>query len=297
MVSPYIFHCPSPPALFSPPSPVLTDKEEQALGMLKEAIPELLSPSQGEQADRERAWLSQACLLRYLRAHRWSVPSAKKGLAETLEWRRSYKPDMIPPEEVRVEGETGKTFPSGFDRMGRPIIYMRPRLENTKTSDRQLRYVVFVLERALAMMPPGVETVTLVIDYKGASMRQSPGISTCKSFLHILSNHYPERLGRAFVVDGPWYFFTLFRMLNPFMDPVTREKVWFVDLEKQKTMELEKSAIDDYTSLLYHIHPDMLDDMMGGNLNMPFDHAQYWPQFLEETGGPIRALPSWESRG
>ncbi|RKP12006.1 CRAL-TRIO domain-containing protein, partial [Piptocephalis cylindrospora] len=281
----------------------LTAKEDEALQMLKNAIPELLAPSKGgEQEARERAWLSKECLLRYLRAHRWSVSSAKKGLAETLEWRRIYRPDMIPSEEVRVEGETGKTFPSGFDRVGRPIIYMRPRLENTKASDRQLRYVVFILERALAMMSPGVETVTLVIDYKGASMRQSPGLATCKSFLHILSHHYPERLGKAFVVDGPWYFFTLFRMLNPFMDPVTREKVWFVDLERQKNMSLEENASSEgssssssasspgdnnkYTSLLYHIDPVMLDEVMGGKIHMPFDHGPYWTQLLQETGGP-----------
>jgi len=34
---------------------------------------------------------------------------------------------------------------TGFDRDGRPIIYMRPGRENTETSPRQLRHLVWCL--------------------------------------------------------------------------------------------------------------------------------------------------------
>ena len=34
---------------------------------------------------------------------------------------------------------------TGFDVDGRPIIYMRPGRENTETSPRQLRHLVYVL--------------------------------------------------------------------------------------------------------------------------------------------------------
>jgi len=43
-----------------------------------------------------------------MRASKWNLADAKKRLMLTLEWRRDFKPDIIPPEEVRIESETGK---------------------------------------------------------------------------------------------------------------------------------------------------------------------------------------------
>jgi len=43
-----------------------------------------------------------------MRAAKFKLEDAKKRIASTLAWRREYKPDLIPPEDVRVESETGK---------------------------------------------------------------------------------------------------------------------------------------------------------------------------------------------
>lgn len=45
---------------------------------------------------------------RYMRAADWKMDNAKKRIKETLEWRRSYQPDLIKPKEIRVEAEGGK---------------------------------------------------------------------------------------------------------------------------------------------------------------------------------------------
>ena len=39
----------------------------------------------------------------------------------------------------------GYSILTGFDVDGRPIIYMRPGRENTETSPRQLRHLVYIL--------------------------------------------------------------------------------------------------------------------------------------------------------
>lgn len=90
---------------------------------------------------------------------------------------------------------------------------MIPRNENTKTYDRQLRFVVYNLEKGIRsvawksetrpshpltmsiicrMMPPGVESLVLVIDYEGLSMFNAPPASQAKKVLQILGDHYPE---------------------------------------------------------------------------------------------------------
>ena len=43
-----------------------------------------------------------------MRAAKWKLEDAKKRLLSTLQWRREYKPDLIRPEDVRIESETGK---------------------------------------------------------------------------------------------------------------------------------------------------------------------------------------------
>jgi hypothetical protein len=45
---------------------------------------------------------------RYMRAAKWRLDDAQKRIKATMEWRRDFKPDLIPPDDVKVESETGK---------------------------------------------------------------------------------------------------------------------------------------------------------------------------------------------
>lgn len=36
-------------------------------------------------------------------AAKWDLEDAKKRIKATMEWRRDYKPDLIPPDEVSIE--------------------------------------------------------------------------------------------------------------------------------------------------------------------------------------------------
>jgi hypothetical protein len=45
-----------------------------------------------------------------MRAVKWKLEDGKKRIKATMEWRRDFKPDLISPEEVRAESETGKMY-------------------------------------------------------------------------------------------------------------------------------------------------------------------------------------------
>ena len=57
----------------------------------------------------ELRWVNKPDTMpRYMRSAKWNYPDAQKRIKATIEWRRDFKPDLIPPDEVRIESETGK---------------------------------------------------------------------------------------------------------------------------------------------------------------------------------------------
>lgn len=156
--------------------------------------------------DDDRIFLTRECLLRYLRATKWNVAEAVKRLRNTLAWRRDYIGDKLTPEYISIENETGKQVLLGYDIQGRPCHYLIPSNQNTKTSPRQIQHLVFMLERVIELMPPGQESLTLVIDFNQTKNGQNSTIGQAKQTLDFLQNHYPERLGRALVINSEFSF-------------------------------------------------------------------------------------------
>lgn len=114
-------------------------------------------------------------------------------------------------------------------------------------------------ERAIDICPEGQEQVCILVDYKQATSNNTPSVSTGLQALNILQHHYVERLGRGLVVNMPWWINAFFSAIQPFMDPITRDKIRF----NPKLLEL--------------IDGDQLDREYGGEYNFAFDKDCYWP--------------------
>ncbi|KAI8853058.1 CRAL-TRIO domain-containing protein [Chytridium lagenaria] len=250
---------------------------------LKTSLPLIYGRLTGSPLGGEEEWADIPCLLRYLRATKWNVEIAVKRVEKTLQWRREYRPTEISPEEVEPESVTGKQFFTGFDKVGRPLYYLVPRNENTKTYDRQLRYVVYNLEKGIALMPPSVEQLSIIIDYENMSMMSAPSVQISKKFLEVLGDHYPERLGQGFMINPSWYLWMFFKLLGPFLDPVTKSKIHFVNVSKQLEMNAtgtkDEQGTAGWTNILFYVDPDQLPVAYGGTHNFVYDHKTYWKQY------------------
>jgi hypothetical protein len=66
---------------------------------------------------------------------------------------------------------------------------MKPRYENSKDANRQIKNIVFSLELAAALVPQGVHTMDIIVDFRDASSGDTPGVGMAKQFLDILGNH------------------------------------------------------------------------------------------------------------
>lgn len=145
--------------------------------------------------------LSRESMLRYLRATRWDVTTAKKRLTETIAWRREFGVDTLNSDEMSKEATSGKETVLGYDNQSRPLHYMHPHRNDTKESPRQMQFAVWILERCIDLMPPGTEQLALLINFDHKS-RNPTSIANAKLMLYILQNHYVERLGIALCING-----------------------------------------------------------------------------------------------
>lgn len=126
------------------------------------------------------------------------------------------------------------------------------------------------------MMPSGVEyasvstfltlltgfhrTVALFINF--ADKAKNPSLGTARQFLNILQNHYPERLGVALIINVPFLVNAFFKLVSPFIDPITREKMKFnPDVVKDGIVAAD----------------NVMKDHWGGDCEFIYEHEKYWP--------------------
>ena len=280
----------TPPETSTPvANPPLTAEQQSKYDWLLETVKgwaEVPSANgkNGPLTDNEKMWLTKECLLRYLRATKWHEKEAEKRLLETLTWRRDYGVDDLTADYIGPENETGKQVIVGFDKQGRPCHYLNPGRQNTEVTPRQVQHMVFMLERGIDLIPAKQEKICLLIDFKTGAKRTNtaPGIGQGREVLHILQAHYPERLGRALIVNGetsnehervtqtnkgitvPWVVWGFFKLISPFIDPLTTEKLKFNE------------------DLTQYVTPEQLaKDIKGGQLPFEYDHSVYWPALMK----------------
>ncbi|KAJ5558367.1 hypothetical protein N7461_002339 [Penicillium sp. DV-2018c] len=248
------------------PAELTADQQSKYEAVLKTVSSWTTVPTKAEKnaptspiTDDEKMWLTRECLLRYLRATKWNVSEAETRLQSTLTWRREYDLKKLTPEYISIENETGKQVILGYDIHGRPCLYLLPSNQNTERSDRQLEHLVFMLERAIDLMGPGQETIALLVNFNETKSGQNASLGQAKQTLGFLQNHYPERLGRALVINVPFVIWGFFKLITPFIDPNTRQKLKFNE------------------DLRQHVPPSHLMKSVGGDVEFRYDHATYWP--------------------
>lgn len=226
----------------------------------------------------EKAWLTKECIIRYLKATNWNVDQSIDRITQSLAWRREFginhlgeeNGDTVTSDLVAIENESGKQIVMGYDNDSRPILYLKPGRQNTKTSQRQVQHLVFMLERVIDFMPMGQGSLALLIDFKEypdvpkvSGNSKIPPIGIGKEVLHILQTHYPERLGKALLTNIPWLAWSFLKLIHPFIDPVTRNKLVFDEPFNR------------------YVDERQLDCVYGGLLDFKYDHEVYWPKLVE----------------
>lgn len=274
----------------------MTEKDKELLGQLRIKLNEAAaSDAQLLGTPALRAFVTDACLCRYLRARKWNVDKALKMLIGTLHWRAERKPEALTWNDVAEEAKTGKQYRSGRDKRGRRVLVMRPDRENTYKHEDNIKFLIYTLENILwkssrSNEPLGSnvdlapEQITILINFTNWSRKNAVPMATARETLSILQNHYPERLGLAVCFNPPTIFRVFWSVISPFIDPKTYTKIVFVNKKKSERAAAVMGAV---------FHANAVDDDMGGAVPAAWHVDEYAKHMKEYDAKKAVVMASW----
>jgi hypothetical protein len=181
---------------------------------------------------------SDTMVLRFLRGHKGCTKNAHVALKQHVEWRRTEGVDHLDQrrDEFQRELNSRKALLGFRDRNGRPGAYVYAHHHNAYDRDiEELRKLsMWVLESLRREAKREEERFVVCLDLGKFTMR-CMDYEAVRHQVNILQSHYPDTLESCYVIDAPFIFNACWRVIRPWLDPVTASKVQFI-----KKIELEK---------------------------------------------------------
>lgn len=269
----------------------LTVPQQHALEKLKKELKEEGYYFEGELR------MSDATMLRYLRARKFDVAKAKEMFINSEKWRKDFGvEDIVNNFEYPELSVVDKYYPQYYhrtDKDGRPVyIEVLGKLDlnalyAATTHERMLKHLVLEYEKSFSDRMPAcsaaaghpVETYCTILDLQNVSLssfyRVKDYISGASK---IMQDHYPECMGKFYIINAPFMFSTIWSFVKPWLDAVTVAKI-----------DIIGSAYKD--KLLAQIDADNLPKELGGNCvcpgGCPLSDAGPWNVAKSEAHGKV----------
>ncbi|KAI8560735.1 hypothetical protein RHMOL_Rhmol04G0279500 [Rhododendron molle] len=150
-------------------------------------------------------------LMRFLIARSMDPDKAAKMFVQWQKWRAAFVPSGFTPDsEVQDELEARK-------------VYLQ-------------EFVVHLLDKTIASSFKGSEIgnekLIAVLDLKQIAYKNIDPRGLITGF-QFLQSYYPERLAKCFLLDMPWFFVSVWRMVSHFLERATLEKIVIVSNENE----------------------------------------------------------------
>ncbi|OBT71315.1 hypothetical protein VF21_09120 [Pseudogymnoascus sp. 05NY08] len=212
-----------------------------------------LTPEQEAQVHQLRMSLEQKgfterldtlTLLRFLRARKFDVALAEVMFVNSEGWRKEINlDDLVQNFEYTEKAQIFEYYPQYYhktDKDGRPVYIEQlgkcdlTAMNRITTQERMLQNLAVEYEKVSDPRLPAcsrksghlLETCCTIMDLKGVGLSKISSVyGYVKEASAMSQNHYPERLGRLYLINAPWGFSSVFSMIKSFLDPVTVEKI------------------------------------------------------------------------
>lgn len=198
-----------------------------------------------------------SCFLRFLKPNNFDAAAAARHLQADLEWRKTARPsdlaDMSPEDvagcEARFLDEYLPTWHQGFDRSGRPLIFacygkfrFKPMMAQTSV-EKLLQLYVHQAERSARLcgeqskkLGKNIYNMVIVVDADGwdaNNVRTSASYAWAKGMANIDQEHYPERLGRMYVINAPKVVMYFWKVVQLFLRDEMKTRVEILSTRDQ----------------------------------------------------------------
>ncbi|KAF9132569.1 hypothetical protein BGW39_011834 [Mortierella sp. 14UC] len=179
-----------------------------------------------------------ALLLRFIRARKWNTINALSMMFKAFKWRLDEDiPAVKYSSDIQLNHqnpnffdqlEMGKFYIKGTDIDGRIVAYLNVKLHHPGDQPPKTleKLTIYVMECGRVMVEHPVETVCLVFDLTGFSL-SNMDFAMVRYLISIFEAYYPESLGRIVVHGAPFVFWGVWKIIEPWMDPVVASKIRF----------------------------------------------------------------------
>jgi len=190
--------------------------------------------------------LDTILLLRYLRARKFDVEASKQMWIDSEKWRNEFGGgvnEMVKNFDYTEKPQVFAYYPQFYhktDKDGRPLYVEKlgkidlAKLRTITTDERMLENLVVEYEKLADPRLPAcsrkagylLETCCTIFDAKGVGLSNFSQVAGYLQRASAISqNHYPERLGKLYIINAPWGFSSIFAVVKRFLDPVTVAKI------------------------------------------------------------------------
>lgn len=225
--------------------------QQECLSKLKSSLPEEV-----------RSTLLRQDYMRFLKSRGWNI---EKTTARIMAWHEWYYKTELPglgkpPCNILDEMDPKEAMAQEFlahanlreDKLGHPVYFertgcissnMKKVLENFSVDElvvrhvRQMELMMLRLQQASFTHGKIIGKQVLVYDLKGMKIKvNSKALTTFKRTLVVDEQFYPERLHKLVMINAPGFFTGIWKMIKPWLDPVTANKIQILGTDYQTVL-------------------------------------------------------------
>ncbi|KAI4313684.1 hypothetical protein L6164_026643 [Bauhinia variegata] len=216
------------------------EREDFVLTQMKKSVENLGSSAE---------MYGEATLLRFLIARSMDPEKAAKMFVQWQKWRVTMVPSgFISESEVPDELEAKKVFLQGLSKNKYPVVIVKACKHFPPKDQIQFKkFVVYMLDKAISSAckerETGNEKMIGILDLQQIAYKNIDARGLITGF-QFLQSYYPERLAKCYILNMPWFFVSVWKLVSRFLEKATLEKVRIVSNDDERREFIEEVGED-----------------------------------------------------
>lgn len=167
-------------------------------------------------------------LRRFLVARDNDLDKSYEMAAAAIKWRSEIKPSTLTVSDFVTANSQGVWRFAGYAKNSWPVMLVRTSLfeQGCYSTEEYVRYIAYMMEKNIERMDPSnANGQRHFIIFDLHEMNYNTDYAKLRELIRIANDYHPERLGIALVVNASTLFWGLWKIMSPWMDTYTSEKV------------------------------------------------------------------------